>query len=110
MKKSRPPSVPIIIFLTTVCLEMIRPYVANNLTVFIYDGREVYLMSCCRVTLWDVEWWDGFEGCVRELFGLACFEVVSCYLIIIIIFINCNWVVTRWQWLFYMHTKYEIVC
>ena len=26
----------------------------------------------------------------------------------IIIFINCNWVVTRWQWLFYMYTKYEI--
>jgi len=20
---------------------------------------------------------------------------------------SCNWVVTRWQWLFYMHTKYE---
>ena len=28
--------------------------------------------------------------------------------IIIIIFINCNWVVTRWQWLFYMYTKHEI--
>ena len=27
---------------------------------------------------------------------------------IMIIFINCNWVVTRWQWLFYMYTKYEI--
>jgi len=25
-----------------------------------------------------------------------------------LIFINCNWVVTRWQWLFYMYTKYEI--
>jgi len=23
-------------------------------------------------------------------------------IIIIIIFINCNWVVTRWKWLFYM--------
>ena len=23
------------------------------------------------------------------------------------IIINCNWVVTRWQWLFYMYTKYE---
>jgi len=29
-------------------------------------------------------------------------------IIIIIIFIYCNWVVTRWQWLFYMYTKYEI--
>ena len=28
--------------------------------------------------------------------------------IIIIIFINCNWVVTRWQWLFYVYTKHEI--
>jgi hypothetical protein len=28
--------------------------------------------------------------------------------IIIIIFINCNWVDTRWQWLFYMYTKYDI--
>jgi len=27
--------------------------------------------------------------------------------IIIIIFINCNWVVTRWQWLFYMYTNME---
>ena len=29
-------------------------------------------------------------------------------IIIIIIIIHCNWVVTRWQWLFYMCTKYEI--
>jgi len=27
---------------------------------------------------------------------------------IIILIINCNWVVNRWQWLFYMYTKYEI--
>jgi hypothetical protein len=26
-------------------------------------------------------------------------------IIIIIIFINCNWVITRWQWLFYMYTN-----
>jgi hypothetical protein len=25
--------------------------------------------------------------------------------IIIKIFITCNWVVTRWQWLFYMYTN-----
>jgi len=23
------------------------------------------------------------------------------------IFINCDWVVTQWQWLFYMYTRYE---
>ena len=27
--------------------------------------------------------------------------------IIIIIFIYCSWVVTRWQWLFYTYTEYE---
>jgi len=28
-------------------------------------------------------------------------------IIIIIIIINCKWVVTRWQWLFYMYTTYK---
>jgi hypothetical protein len=32
----------------------------------------------------------------------------SIIIIIIIIFINRNWVVTRWQWLFYMYKKHEI--
>ena len=31
------------------------------------------------------------------------------FIIIIIIFINCNWVVTRWKWLFYMYAKYETI-
>jgi hypothetical protein len=26
-------------------------------------------------------------------------------IILKIIFINCNWVATRWQWLFYMYTE-----
>ena len=34
--------------------------------------------------------------------------VICLIIIIIIIFVNCNWVVTRWQWLFYMYTEYEI--
>jgi hypothetical protein len=29
------------------------------------------------------------------------------YVLILIICINCNWVDTRWQWLFYMYTKYD---
>ena len=28
-------------------------------------------------------------------------------MIIIIIFINCNWVISRWQWLYYMYTNME---
>ena len=27
---------------------------------------------------------------------------------LIIIFVYCNWVVTRWQWLLYVYTKREI--
>ena len=34
--------------------------------------------------------------------------IIIVIIIIIIIIIKCNWVVTRWQWLFHMHTKYEI--
>jgi hypothetical protein len=29
----------------------------------------------------------------------------SLIIILILIFINCNWVVTRWHWLFYMYTN-----
>jgi len=31
-------------------------------------------------------------------------HLIIMIIIIIIIIINCNWVVTRWQWLFYMYT------
>ena len=34
--------------------------------------------------------------------------IIIIIIIIINIIINCNWVVTRWRWLFYMYTKYEI--
>ena len=37
------------------------------------------------------------------------FTLLIIIIIIIIIIINCNWVVTRWQWLFYMYTEYKIV-
>jgi len=35
-------------------------------------------------------------------------SVAAGKLIIIIIIIYCNWVVTQWQWLFYVYTEYEI--
>ena len=38
--------------------------------------------------------------------GFVMDEVII--IIIIIIIIYCNWVVTRWQWLFYMCTRHEI--
>jgi len=36
-------------------------------------------------------------------------ESAACIIIIIsiIIIINCNWVITRWQWLLYMYTNME---
>ena len=34
--------------------------------------------------------------------------IIITIIIIIIIIIYCNWIVTRWQWLFYIYTKYEI--
>jgi len=35
-------------------------------------------------------------------------ELFQDIIIIIIIFINCNWFVNQWQWIFYIYTKYEI--
>ena len=39
---------------------------------------------------------------------LVCSQNTTSKMMIIIIFIYCSWVVTRWQWLLYMYTKYEI--
>jgi len=36
---------------------------------------------------------------------LSFYLIITIIIIIIIIIINCNWVVTRWQWLFYMYTN-----
>ena len=35
-------------------------------------------------------------------------EMIVVVVVVVIIVVNCNWVVTRWQWLFYMYTKCEI--
>ena len=46
-----------------------------------------------------------------RLMRIACWTIKATDMhseYVIIIFINCNWVVTRWQWLFYMYTKHEI--
>jgi len=40
--------------------------------------------------------------------ALKTFADIIIIIIIIIIFSTCNWVVTRWQWLFYRYTKHEI--
>jgi len=38
-------------------------------------------------------------------FFLIIIIIIIIIILIIIIIINCNWVVTRWQWLFYMYTN-----
>ena len=47
---------------------------------------------------------QGIRGKMEEI----TLELGKLKMDVIIIFINCNWVVTRWQRLFYMYTKYEI--
>ena len=37
-------------------------------------------------------------------------KYITKIIVIIIIFINSNWVVTRWHWLFHMYTEHEIGC
>jgi hypothetical protein len=56
-------------------------------------------------------------SCLIKLLAKSAFAICLCVqyfccvviiiIIIIIIIIYCNWVVTRWQWLVYMYTKYE---
>ena len=45
--------------------------------------------------------------CAVPNMAVFCSSLTSWFIIIIVI-IYCSWVVTRWQWLFYMYTKYEI--
>jgi hypothetical protein len=50
------------------------------------------------------------EGCALNMYPLCSvclykLGVSFSLLYICIIFINCNWAVTRWQWIFYMYTS-----
>jgi len=73
---------------------------------------------CREVSDWCVKLHCCTPGLVRTSVGSTPYkgttspipiELFIIIIIIIIIIINCNWVVTRWQWLFYMYTKYELV-
>jgi len=64
--------------------------------------RTVPLLIIRRFSLYTQQWIMSYK-CADSLRG-------NCQQNCIIIFINCNWIVTRWQWLFYMCTKYEIGC
>jgi uncharacterized integral membrane protein len=46
--------------------------------------------------------------CHRAPYFALVVHNIQLIIIIIIIIINCNWVDTRWQCLFYMYTKYKI--
>jgi hypothetical protein len=49
--------------------------------------------------------WRWLERSISKMHEF-CVMVVT--ILIIVIFINCIWVDTRWQWPFYMYKKYEI--
>jgi len=48
---------------------------------------------------------NDFRVATNLCVGLKYKYVIIIIIIIIIIFINCSWVVNRWQWLFYMYTN-----
>ena len=54
-------------------------------------------------------WWKkdvSFKRQYPQDFTVSkCIIIIIIITIIITIFINCNWVVTQWQWLFYMYTN-----
>jgi hypothetical protein len=50
----------------------------------------------------------------QAIYQIQCLRIVklvflkNCIIIIIIIFINCNWIAARWQWLTNTYAKHEI--
>ena len=70
---------------------------------------KVKLQSFLTWALHGVEWSTSRPG--RSVPGegnSGTNYVIIIIIILVITIINCNWVVTRWQWLFYMYTEYEI--
>ena len=64
------------------------------------------LLQCQDVCRSHVFYWPTtFSPC--EVHPLLSHDF-SLIIIIIIIIINCNWVVTRWQWLFYMYKNMKL--
>ena len=68
-----------------------------------YTGKSFAICSVRYTVLCIVEIEENKIGLICDAYG-----ELTTTIIIIIIIIYCNLVVTRWQWLFYMYTKYEI--
>jgi hypothetical protein len=68
-------------------------------------------MPTFRVTfllLWNIHPTFGFLMSVSRKHWNSIFIIIIIIITrIIIIIINCNWVITRWQWLFYIYTNME---
>ena len=97
-------------------------FVYGDLTGFLTFFKITYDNVYCR-SVSDVKNYFGSpillspNGSLKNLIFAASISVGMSFvynqvsliiIIIIIIIIDCNWVVTRWQWLFYMYTEYEI--
>ena len=76
--------------------------------LFILFSRlfDVSTYSCAHLTI--ILSFSSICLCHRLLLLIPFSFIIIIIIIIIILIINCNWVVTRWQWLFYMYTKHEI--
>jgi len=81
-------------------LEHVR-YVSETELTFIqqWKFRDIYIR---RTNIRDIGDAGNDEGIEKNWIVQISIKYV------IIIFIYCNWVVSRWQWLFYMYTRYEI--
>jgi hypothetical protein len=65
----------------------------------LYDRRNVFILAYS---------WLMFQPDVLSCTELRGWRKVNKQdVIIIIIFVNCNWVLTLWQWLFYVYTNVE---
>ena len=103
----------ILLFLLMVLISLVS--VLNLLYFYISTFRSVCAVPnmavfCSSLTSWFPR--------MLLTYSLNVFEIVPVAPIIIIISSsissssssssNCNWIVTRWQWLFYMYIEYEI--
>jgi len=73
------------------------PVPAHDITL------SLHILSICWVPhLWHNRKTQPWRWLERNISKMHEFCVLVVNILLIILFINCNWVVTRWQWLFYM--------
>ena len=83
----------------------LRNYITSNVCWEVKTSR----LLCEKATYNKVTISDWhIAACTGTRLNKLIIYITKKYIYIIIIFIYCNWVVTRWQWFCYMYTKHEI--